>query len=390
MSILIAGYPYVRENFFNTLRHYPKKGALLFFLPKVWKVKGGKVTYRPPTDPNVFTVEAYFHHSNYPLVGGLLKGWMPGFLPFVVSNRRTKNIKAVLTLTEPILLTTLYQGFISKFLGLKHFFYTWENIPYDRKFKGLNLCLKKLILQLNLHFSDGIICGNKKAAEILKKYTDRPLAVFPYAGIDADFFTPQRGDRVFLGKDFLNKIVFSFIGALDSRKGVDLILKSFSAVLNKIPGAFLVIAGSGDKKYEELLGRLTREYGLEERILMVPWLEHHQVKKLLSVTDVFLYPSLPTGGWEEQFGYSMLEASSAGVPVISTRTGSIDEVVIDGKTGLLVEPNDFNQLTDAMIKLGQDEELRTTLGSQGREYVVNNFSMNKIAGKFYDFFNKFQ
>jgi len=188
-NILIAGYPYIRENYLNTFNFYPEKEKIFFLLPKVWKIKNGQVVYNAPKRANIFTANAYFYHSNYPLIGGLLKGWMPGFFTFLVRNKKPKNIDLIVTLTEPILLSTLYQSIISKLFGAKHLLFTWENISYDAKFSGLNFFLKNIIIKLNLFFSDGIICGNKKAVEIFKKYKESIVFLKDCSKTNSCFFS---------------------------------------------------------------------------------------------------------------------------------------------------------------------------------------------------------
>ena len=150
MNILISGYAYIKENYFNTFKFYPEPEALSFLLPKIWKAKDGKIVFHPPKGPNVFLSGAYFYHSHYPLVGGILKGWLPAFPSVLWRLKRKKKIGIVFSPSEPILLTTLYQAFWSKFFGLKHVIFTWENISYDNKFKGPNLLFKKIIIKLNL------------------------------------------------------------------------------------------------------------------------------------------------------------------------------------------------------------------------------------------------
>ncbi len=389
MSILITGYPYIRENYFKTLRHYPKKNVLFFLLPKIWKVKSGKIVYYPPADANVFKAKAFFYHSHYPIIGGLLKGWMPGFLNFIIRKRKSLGIRVVVTLTEPILLTTLYQALISKLFGLKHFLFTWENIDYKEKFKGINWIFKQLILKFNLYLSEGIICGNLKAVEIFKKMTAKPTPNIPFAGIDTDYFKPYREEKFFHGQDLREKIIYSFVGALEARKGVDLIIQAFKEVVLKIPNAHLLIAGTGEEKYEKELNKLVSEYNLQNKTTKVPWISHDELKHVLAITDVFVYPSLPYRGWEEQLGYLLMEAASAGLPTVSTDSGSIDEVIIGGQSGLLVKPYDLNELTQAMLKLGQDNALRQKFSHNAREHIVKNFSIEVIAKKFYDFLDKY-
>lgn len=384
--ILIAGYAYIKENYFNTFKFYPEPWAVNFLLPKIWKAKDGRVVFYPPKEPNVFTSKAYFYHSHYPLVGGILKGWLPAF-PFVLwSLKRKRKLSLVFSPSEPVLITTLYQAFWSKCFGLKHIIFTWENIPYEDKFKGPNLLFKKMIIRLNLFLSDGIICGNKKARHIIEKFTQKPTALIPLSGVDVDFFHKVAADNFLETHGLKDKLVFSFAGAIGYRKGIHNIIYAFKQVLPTLPNAHLVIAGTGE--YEESLKSKIKSLKLDQNVTFIPWLDSAGLRELLSVSDIFLYPSISYGGWEEQFGYSMAEASLMELPVISTRSGSIEDVIVDGETGLLTKPDDAGELGEAMIRLGLDEELRRKMGQAGRQYVVDNFTYKIIAGKFYEFFKK--
>lgn len=387
MNILIAGYPYIKENYFNTFRYFPGKDKVFFVLPKIWAAKGGKIIFYPPEGPNVFTTKALFYHSHYPIIGGLLKGWMP-FFPFILWKFKKKiGASIVYSPSEPVLLTTLYQGLWTKLFGLKHVVFSWENIDYEKKLRGIKGVVQKIILRANLVFSDGIICGNKKGAEIFKRLTQKPIVIIPISGLDEGFFKPSESKikKEFGDINLDGKIVFSFAGAIGFRKGIHLLVKVFPEVLEQIPNSVLIIAGSGE--YEQEIDQLINTLGLGENIIRTPWLNQEQLRHLLSISDVFLYPSLSYGGWEEQFGYSMAEASLMELPIISTTSGSIGEVVINGETGILVKSEDKYELKEAMIRLGKDKNLREKFGTAGRRYIMESFSYQKIAQRFYDFFH---
>lgn len=381
-AILIAGYPYIKENYFRTFNYYLERDKVFFLLPKIWKAKGGKLKFHPPKKENVYATNAFFYHSNYQVIGGLLKGWMPLF-PLFIAKRK---FEIVFSPSEPILLATLYQGFWAKLFGLKHVIFTWENIPYESKFRGLNGFFKKIILKFNLFFCDGVICGNNKAKNIFAKLTPKPVAVIPLSGVDTDFFRREDGPKKIGALDLMGKVVFNFSGAIGYRKGIHIIFEAFKKVLAEIPNAHLLIVGSGE--YEESLKLKVESLKLKDVATFIPWVNRDELRQLFSVSDVFLYPSLPHEGWEEQFGYSMAEASLMELPVISTKSGSIDEVILDGKTGLLVEPDNFESLGEAMIKLGKNPELRKTMGQAGRKYIEENYSYQVVANKFYGFFNE--
>lgn len=377
-EILIAGFPYVRERYFATFRHWPTPGEILFLLPRKWLAKEGKVVFHPPADANIATTRAYCYHSHYPIVGGLLKGFMPGFVPHLWRHRR--EVKLVYSCSEPTLLTTLYQALWSKMLGKKHICFTWENIPYEEKFSKLSLIIHTVILKMNLALSDGLVCGNQAGAEIHRRYTTKPIAVIPMNGLDPDQFRRLEPRT----SNLSSRTVFTYVGAIGYRKGIQNILKALPVVIERVPNAHVIIAGTGE--YEQKIDALIGELGLRGRVTRVPWVEQKELIRLLAVSDIFLYPSIPHGGWTEQFGYSMAEASLMELPVIATRDGSIGDVVLDEQTGILVPPDDVPALAGAMVRLGTDATLRERLGQAGRRYVAESFSHSVVAKKFSDFF----
>src|ERR1051326_8647347 len=116
MKIVISGYTYTRQNLFEVFGSYPEKDNLLFVLPNNWTAKNGSVKFRPFHKPGfqIYHSPAYFSHSEYPLLGGLMKGWMP-LLPFYLAwFRITKGANILFTTGEPNLLSTLYNAFWAK------------------------------------------------------------------------------------------------------------------------------------------------------------------------------------------------------------------------------------------------------------------------------------
>lgn len=383
MKILIAGYPYVRENFLKTFDSVSER--FIFLLPKKWKAKGGKVVFTPPIGENIKTTTALFFHSHYPIIGGILKGWMPAFPVWLWKYRKTVGI--VYTPLEPTLLSTLYQGLWAKFMGKKHVIFTWENVSYS-KFGGINGIIKSIILKANILFSDGFICGNQKAKEILSKYTTLKTEVIPLSGVDTEFFTPTKVDDTLRQTHHLEgKFIFSFIGAIGYRKGIHLILDAFAELRADHRNIHLIIAGSGE--YEPEIKNKISELSLNDNVTMIPWADLPVVRNILSATDVFLYPSIPHKGWEEQFGYSIAEAMAMAVPVISTRSGSISDLIKSGKNGILVESNSITDLEKAMRFMIDHHDKRFEIGQAARKDIVEKYSYASIAKAYLKFFSDY-
>ena len=219
----------------------------------------------------------------------------------------------------------------------------------------------------------------------MKEYTEKPTPIIPMSGVDEGFFKRLELEKKFRDYDFEGKVVYSFVGSISYRKGIHLIIKALNKVVEKIPNAVLFIAGSGE--YESEIDKIIKETGTAPYIFRAPWISHEEMRELLSISDVFVYPSLPYKGWADQLGYSTMEASLMELPIITTNSGSLDEVVIDNKTGILISPNNLEELEEAMIKLGKDEELRKRLGRQARIFMIENFSHEVVAAKFKEFFH---
>ena len=101
----------------------------------------------------------------------------------------------------------------------------------------------------------------------------------------------------------------------------------------------------------------------------------------LGVSDVFLLPSEL-----ESFGLAALEALACEVPVIATRIGGIPEVVTDGETGLLSDVGDTSKMSEDVLRLLADEEMRRAFGERGRELAVLRYGSDKIIPQYINFY----
>lgn len=386
-KIFITSYPYVYERYFRVFDYFPKKEELFFIIPKAWEAKGGKIKVEVPVrqDIEIASTKAFFSHSHYPIIRGLLKGWMPEAKKIIRQNAKLGDV--LYTAIEPNLLTTYFNARLAKKLGLKHVFFTWQNVPYQDRLGGLKLKITEYIIRNTIKNSSGAICGNHKAAEILKKYArpDFKILVAPISGVDTDRFLPNLVSDFRQRRGLEEKIILTFSGVFDERKGIDTLLEAFRLSLNKNQNLHLVMIGVGPLRSN--IETFVSKFNFQNNLTLIDWLPNEELPAVLAGSDIFVHPSEPSGGWEEQFGYSMAEASASGLPVISTDTGSISEIVIDKKTGILVVPKQFEQLSHAILDLARDSALRKQMGENGRRYIEDNYSHRIIAKKFYDLFN---
>lgn len=153
------------------------------------------------------------------------------------------------------------------------------------------------------------------------------------------------------------------------QKGQERLLAAAVPVLERVPGAHLVLAGDGP-----LLDPVRRQASLTsvaERVHFPGYVT--DVPGFLAALDVFVSAPLSEG-----LGNAAIEAMATGLPVVSTAVGGVPEVVEDGVTGLLARPGDAEALTDAMARLARDPALRMRLGEAGRERAVEQFSQDRM------------
>ncbi|HDR06590.1 MAG TPA: glycosyltransferase family 1 protein, partial [Candidatus Coatesbacteria bacterium] len=125
--------------------------------------------------------------------------------------------------------------------------------------------------------------------------------------------------------------------------------------------AALVGSGSGEKELRRLIGL----YGLGDSVRLVGPVPYERVPALLHSADCLVQPSLPIPRWQEQFGMAALEAMACGVPVITTPTGGIPEVVADA--GLYFTAGNYVELAERVHRLAAEPGLRRDLAERGRE-----------------------
>jgi glycosyltransferase involved in cell wall biosynthesis len=161
-----------------------------------------------------------------------------------------------------------------------------------------------------------------------------------------------------------------FVGRLEKRKGVDLLIEAMSGVKNK--NWILSIIGEGSKK-EDLI-RFAKRKGLMAMITFYGF--RKDVNKFYRSHDILIVPSL-----NEPFGRVIIEGMSYGIAVIASDNGGIPEIIDNGKDGILFTNNDAVQLRNAVEDLISDPDRRKHIGLKGREKVKTKFSEDRFGKK---------
>jgi phosphatidylinositol alpha-1,6-mannosyltransferase len=167
---------------------------------------------------------------------------------------------------------------------------------------------------------------------------------------------------------------------LDPRKGLDIVLQALPRVAAEIPDVTYVAAGAGPD--EARLRAIAEKVGVAERVIFLGRVSDEDAIGLYDACDVFVQPSRAEGRWVEGFGLTFLEAAARGKPCVAGRHGAVPEVVIDGETGLLVSPEDVEEVGSAVTALLSDARLAARLGEAARKRVFSEFTWERRAPAF--------
>ena len=165
--------------------------------------------------------------------------------------------------------------------------------------------------------------------------------------------------------------VVGVVGRLHPIKGHRYLVRGWPMVTARFPGARLILAGPATPAQHAAIGREASLTGCSDSVIVAGL--RHDVPRLLGAMDVVVVPSLAEG-----FSNVVLEAGAAGRPVVATRVGGNAEAIVDGETGLLVEPQDPIALARAILTLLEDPARRRRMGESARRRVSEMFTVEKM------------
>ena len=167
-------------------------------------------------------------------------------------------------------------------------------------------------------------------------------------------------------------LVVGRMSSAERYKGHDELLECWNAVLREVPNAQLVVAGQGDD-----LTRLREKasaLGLEHSVFFLGFVSDGTLEALRQRVALFALPSRGEG-----FGIVYLEAMRAGLACIGGANDAAADVIVNGETGLLVDPLDRSALSDAIVRLLRSPELRASYGAAGKRRFDAEFTFERYC-----------
>jgi glycosyltransferase involved in cell wall biosynthesis len=283
------------------------------------------------------------------------------------------HLKRLLQQINPDILNTHYAsgyGTLARLSGFHpNLLSVWGSdvfsFPYESK-------IKMKTMQKNLKAADRIASTShimKKQTELIYKPKEE-IAVTPF-GVDCEKFKPIAVQK---NKE---KIRIGTVKGLTPQYGIDTLIQAFTLVKKRVEENIeLILVGSGPQ--EEELKILADKLGVSKDVQFVGSVLHYAVPEWLNSFDVYLALSTLD---DESFGVAIIEASACGVPVVVSDAGGLPEVVVDGQTGFIVPRNNPEEAADRIIRLLNNESLRTSMGETGRRFVLENYEWKENADR---------
>jgi glycosyltransferase involved in cell wall biosynthesis len=276
-------------------------------------------------------------------------------------------LRRILKIIKPQVLNTHYAsgyGLLSMLSKFKPTLLSvWGSDIFEFPKRGI---IQKTLIKIILHNATQIASTSYCMRDEIRKYNKiRRIHITPF-GIDQKLFKPIQKKQ----KDYL---LIGTIKTLESNYGIDVLIESFHSLKKNIDQSInlkLQIIGGGSQLL--FLKKKALFLGLNNDVEFTGRIKHSDVPLYLNNFDIYVALSK-----HESFGVSVLEASSVGLPVVVSDVPGFNEVVIEGKTGYIVNQKNHTYASNAIAKLVNDASLRFDMGENGIKFVEQNFTWEK-------------
>lgn len=221
-------------------------------------------------------------------------------------------------------------------------------------------------------------CSPKEAESFRTLGYGGPITIIPNGINMEEYAVGDAHEAEFHWPCLEDRPVVVFMSRLSPEKGLDLLIPAWADIVRSRPHreAILVIAGPDDRGYRRVVEAMLKRYRLSSRVLLPGMVQGRQKTSLLRRADIFVLPS-----YSENFGIVVAEALACGTPVITTMSTPWEQLpIVDA--GRWVPPTKQDIGLALQELLGMSESQRKKMGKQGAALVSDNYSWDKVAGKF--------
>jgi len=172
-------------------------------------------------------------------------------------------------------------------------------------------------------------------------------------------------------------VLLGSVGDICPQKGYESLIRAFGLLSRQYPEARLLIIGRTPPrfiKFRNRMNELSRELGIAEKIIFTG--EKIDPRNFINSLDLLIHPS-----WRESFGRVIVEALAREIPVVATRSGGAEEIIVDGETGILIPQREPEAIAGAVSRLIESPEEAREMARRGRAMVEEKFTISRSAAE---------
>lgn len=239
------------------------------------------------------------------------------------------------------------------------------------------------MLKMNIRNASMLFANSNFTKSLIEEFLDSQNLTVLNPGVDIQMFSPHVSPCKIIDKyNLKDKFVILSVSRLVEHKGIDKVLEAIYILRKEFSNLVYLIVGIGEDLSR--LEKLVEDYGLKNSVFFVgPIKDDEELAQYYAASDIFILPSRKTkdGLIFEGFGISFIEAAACGKPSIGGRIGGINEAIIDGQTGILVDPLNVDEIAKAITLLLKQKDLRQRMADMARIRAVGDFSWDSFCRK---------
>lgn len=277
--------------------------------------------------------------------------WAAEGYTYLLNRTPWKAIPSVIQLHGPLIM-------FSKILN-----WPSENSPFYRT--GIHM--ESTCVQL----ADALYSSSECSTKWIRDYYNPGKEYIPtiHTGVDIDHFSPKHVEKY-------KRPTIVFVGKIVQNKGVEELVNACCSLVKEFPDLHLKLYGRTNLELKAKLTKIAVKNGADHLLEFPGFLIKDEMPYELSQAHVFAAPSWYEGGP----GFVYLEAMSCGLPVVGCSGSGVEEIITNGKNGILVPPKDSKALENCLRKILTDNNFAVSLGTKAREYVIKEAD-NKLCVK---------
>jgi phosphatidylinositol alpha-1,6-mannosyltransferase len=261
---------------------------------------------------------------------------------------------------------------------------------------GLDLLYPSFVYQMFivwwLRFCDQVVANSGYTASLAKdKGALEESITIIHPGVHWQRFAlPMAIDALKLERGLQGKRIILFVGRLARRKGVkEFVDKSLGRIIQELPDVRFLIVGDNPKDSlthrDDVRSEIEHAISagrLEEHVQWLGALNDEDLVKVYNLCDVVVLPILQMKDDVEGFGIVALEAAAAGKPVVATSVGGVPDSVENGKSGIVVAPENYEVMSRSIIQLLARDEIKSSLGEYAQRRVIERFCWSSTIARY--------